>query len=361
MPPEILGTHDPYNYKVDVYAFSFFAYELITGKKPFPDNQFKTKFKLMNAISKGVRPNLKIIENENIRNFLSKCWAPRPSDRPSFLQIVDEIMQQDFKKSFGITKKEDIQKVENYLKLFDDDLKSPNSKDALDMKKEADNGNIAAILAYGHMLFVGQGAITNKEEAFKYFKKAADLGNSYGMYECAYCLRHGFGIQQNIKEAVKYYKMSSEKGNSIAMINLAHMYRNGDEIPCDKNEAVRYYTMSAMKGHINAMFNLGAMFYTGEGIPQNKEEGFKFLKMAASFGHEQAMYLLADILLEDPNTEEEGINYLKMSAEKGYVNSMIKYIGIKMYKDGLDYSDPYLMRYIKMAADHGDMTSKLLC
>ena len=57
-----------------------------------------------------------------------------PSDRPSFLEIVDELMQDKFKKAFGIINQKDIEKVENYLKLFDEDLKSPNSKDALDVK-----------------------------------------------------------------------------------------------------------------------------------------------------------------------------------------------------------------------------------
>lgn len=211
MAPEILGSHDPYNYKVDVYAFSFFAYELITGKSPFYEIKDLNRIKLRKLVLKGERPNISIIKDDTIKNFLQKCWSQKPSERSSFLEIVDELMQDKFKKSFGITDQKSIEKVNNYLNLFDEDLKSPNSKDALDVKKEADKGNVDAIIQYAQMLQTGYGAIMNKSEALKYFKKAVDLGDHNSMYIYAYCLRHGEGIETNIEEAVKYYKMAADK------------------------------------------------------------------------------------------------------------------------------------------------------
>ena len=198
MPPEILGTHDPYNYKVDVYAFSFFAYELITGKSAFYEVKNLTSYTLKKMVVEGKRPNISIIEDDMIKNFLKKCWAQRPSDRPSFLEIVNELMQDKFKKAFGIVDQKDIEKVGNYLKLFDDDLKSPNSKDALDVKKEADKGNIDAIIQYAQMLLTGYGVVMNKEEALKYIKKGSDLNDINATYFYAYCLRHGEGVEKDI-------------------------------------------------------------------------------------------------------------------------------------------------------------------
>lgn len=85
-------------------------------------------------------------------------------------------------------------------------MKSPNSKSVLDWKKKADEGDIDAFIQYAEMLFIGFGALINKEEELKYWKKGADLGNPLAMYNIAYCLRHGYGIQKNIKE---YKKISN--------------------------------------------------------------------------------------------------------------------------------------------------------
>lgn len=102
---------------------------MITGILPF-NGKFKSSFKLIDNVLNGARPDLSMIDDVDIKKFLGKCWSSNPLERPSFLQIVAEIMQDKFKDYFNVNENE----VEDYLDMFDDDLKSSNSKDVLDIK-----------------------------------------------------------------------------------------------------------------------------------------------------------------------------------------------------------------------------------
>lgn len=69
MAPEIISDI-PYTYKVDVYSFSIIAYEIITGKNPYPDAQ--NVFKLLIDVEKCKRPNINSIKDDYIKSLLSK-------------------------------------------------------------------------------------------------------------------------------------------------------------------------------------------------------------------------------------------------------------------------------------------------
>lgn len=363
MAPEIMTHEIPYNYKVDVYAFSLFAYQIFTGKRPFYEKNFN-RYKLTKEVKKGTRPDLSIIQEEFIREFLSKCWSQKPSERPSFLQIVDILMQEKFRNFFEIKNFEQKKEVEEYLDLFDDELKSPYSKDVLDIKKEADNGNIEAIVRYYEMLYFGIGAKVDKEEAVKYLKKAADMHHFESMYLYARCLRHGMGVPVNKGAAVGYYNMAAKYGNTQAMLNLGHMYYKGDEIPLEKNVAAQYYKMAAQLGNTNGMINYGKMLILGEGIPANKQEGISYIKMAADLGNEQAMLFYSEIISTEKDlsmNEEESIEYLKESARKGHVPAMYEYVMKMFFKNNVDHSDKDFFRYLKICADYGYQQVKTIC
>lgn len=198
MAPEICSGKGNYNYKVDVYAFSFVAYELITGILPF-NGKIKSSFKLIEDVSNGVRPDLSMINDVDIKSFLEKCWSSNPLERPSFLQIVAEIMQDKFKNYFDVNENE----VEDYLDLFDDDLKSSNSKDALEIKKMADEGDLYSIFQYSYMLYYGNGTEINRKEYVKYLKMAADKGDVYSMKEYEKIINDGDKTEYGKKEEIR--------------------------------------------------------------------------------------------------------------------------------------------------------------
>ncbi|KAJ0962609.1 hypothetical protein J5N97_027731 [Dioscorea zingiberensis] len=107
MAPEILnkGVHTE---KSDVYSFAISINELLTGVVPYTDLRAEaqahtvlemsyTEQQLTAAItSQGLRPVL--VQPEAgvppaLVSLLQKCWAPNPSERPSFEKIVDDLQE----------------------------------------------------------------------------------------------------------------------------------------------------------------------------------------------------------------------------------------------------------------------------
>ena len=137
MAPEIF-LEEKFTYKVDVYSFSIIAYQLLTGKEPFPE--IKTIFKLQKEVTSGKRPDLKCINDEYIRSLLNKWWSMKPDDRPSFHTIIEEIKDGRFKRVFGV---ENNHEVEKYLNIFTNRLPPLHreSNHIQETKKEKPNFN----------------------------------------------------------------------------------------------------------------------------------------------------------------------------------------------------------------------------
>lgn len=188
MAPEIISG-DCYTYKVDVYAFSFVFYELITCKKPFEG--YTSVFGLIDDVKKGKRPDLSLIKEEKIRIFLSKCWSENLTERPTFSQIVEEMMKDEFKRSFGFI---DDNEIDEYIDLFDKKLLDPDLNHGINIQELPIKGNPQEIGMYGFMLLRWIGVKPNKKEAAKYLKYAADKGDIRSMVLCGIMLDSGDGI-----------------------------------------------------------------------------------------------------------------------------------------------------------------------
>lgn len=108
MAPEVFR-HEPYNSKVDVYAFAMIAYELFEGRKPFGSihpveaarracmDNIRPKWGTVNRFGKVVPVELK--------ELVSDCWAPNFEDRPDFHRVY-EILEKKLKElpeTFGST------------------------------------------------------------------------------------------------------------------------------------------------------------------------------------------------------------------------------------------------------------------
>lgn len=113
--PEILEEKKP-NFKADVYSFALIAYLLITGKNPFNDLPFYVQIA---NILKGNRPDLSIIENKQIKAFLTKCWSKDPNDRPMLDEIIVFLCDIDF----FITFQYKIKLVYKYISIFPQEQK----------------------------------------------------------------------------------------------------------------------------------------------------------------------------------------------------------------------------------------------
>lgn len=176
MAPEIIS-EQLYNHKVDTFSFSILAYELLTGKPPFP--HYRTLFKVCNAIQKGERPDLTFIESDEIKNMLSKWWSHNPEYRPSFDEIIKFLKQDKVKKAMNVLNN---QNVEKYIKLFENNLPSLHSKSS-----KVPRFNL----------------MEEKNKIFLQHKKDAENGNTFSSFVCGMELMLIFKKQKDIVECTK--------------------------------------------------------------------------------------------------------------------------------------------------------------
>lgn len=113
-------------------------YELLTGITPFKN--YDSKKKLFDDTKNGIRPDLSMIQDEKIREFVSECWSGNPLERPAFIEIVEELKHERYPKYFNANKEE----VDSYISLFDKDLINPFLLGDLGVKKEAEKGSVEA-------------------------------------------------------------------------------------------------------------------------------------------------------------------------------------------------------------------------
>ncbi|OHS97389.1 hypothetical protein TRFO_36394 [Tritrichomonas foetus] len=86
MAPEIF-MNDPYDFKVDVYAFGMIVYEILTSLEPFPD--INNPMELGMKICNGERPSYPENFSPIFTTLIDRCLAQYPAHRPTFDDIVE--------------------------------------------------------------------------------------------------------------------------------------------------------------------------------------------------------------------------------------------------------------------------------
>ncbi|KAK8835279.1 hypothetical protein M9Y10_026482 [Tritrichomonas musculus] len=385
MAPEVIMDEE-YNYKTDVYSYSIIFYEVFSGKSPYTG--YKSIYRLLDDVKNGKRPNLNHIVNEDIKNFLNRCWSSNPTERPTFAEIVEQMKSERYLQIFEV----DDEFANKYLILFNDQINSEknnlidietlkcksNSGDAesilkysdylikIDLikaaqylKLAADKGNAEAMSRYALMLKRGQGfSAPNPEMAVFYFKRAIDKGSVRAMQQYANMLMYGDGTPPNPEEAVHYYKMAIDLGDAASMNNYGYMLLHGNGIETNKELASRYFKMAIDLGDTASMNNYGDMLSHGRGIKADKEMAVHYYKMAADKGDRRGIHNYAFMLLKGwgiPENKEEAVKLFKQAADMGYVKSYRFYADIvKNCVGNVVGNAKEASRYYKMAADKGD-------
>ena len=95
--PEMLASKDC-TQKSDVYSFGILMWELVSNRLPWeeelgdvteqPEDPLSQREQLYNLILKGIRPILDPAWRADFVGVMQTCWMLRPSDRPSFREIV---------------------------------------------------------------------------------------------------------------------------------------------------------------------------------------------------------------------------------------------------------------------------------
>lgn len=94
MAPELIDGYDFTN-SVDVYAYAFMAYEIITLTRCFPRN---TRWgQVLAAAKENKRPKFPDDPNlDKLKELVTQCWSMNPSERLSFDEIVNALSNKEY-------------------------------------------------------------------------------------------------------------------------------------------------------------------------------------------------------------------------------------------------------------------------
>jgi serine/threonine protein kinase len=94
MAPELFNEGDCSN-RVDVSAFGILLYDILTGEWAWPRTLTPAQLtRRVNLV--GERPPIGAIAAPFRAALVAKCWAQNPQDRPSFIEIFGELVQNKF-------------------------------------------------------------------------------------------------------------------------------------------------------------------------------------------------------------------------------------------------------------------------
>lgn len=95
LAPEIILDDDShYSNKIDVYSYAMVLYELVTYNKPYYEKEDIRILDLCKLVSKGRRPTIQHSSEfpDEYVELIERCWDSNPDNRPSFIQIVKDFM-----------------------------------------------------------------------------------------------------------------------------------------------------------------------------------------------------------------------------------------------------------------------------
>lgn len=90
MAPELLsGKCTMVTEKIDVYSFGIVMWELLTGEEPYSDMHCASI--IGGIVNNTLRPQIPTWCDPEWKSLMQSCWAPDPSERPSFSEISQKL------------------------------------------------------------------------------------------------------------------------------------------------------------------------------------------------------------------------------------------------------------------------------
>lgn len=325
--------------KSDVFSYAMLAYEIITENRSLSNfAQSVQSFDELREI-KNMMPDITSIGDENIRNFIMKCFSPNPNDRPSFSDIITELEKDHFKEYMKVgeidlekyylfkyktsAEKGDPDAMNAYACLLEQGIRFRVSIDEIIRfyKSAIEKGSVKAMFNYGRMLYFGDGIPRDEQEGIKLWKMAVDNGNTYAMNNLAFLLYTGENIPEDKEKALIYYNMAALKGNFSAIHNLACIYRNGFKTQKDLKKAVDILNMGIELKDPESMCKCADIYrYGGVGLNADKKKAMELYQMAINEGNTDAMPSYADMLRDNEGgvcDKQKALDLYKRAMNKG--------------------------------------------
>lgn len=244
-------------------------------------------------------------------------------------------------------------------------VKPPPTKEevARQVAEEAFQGNSEALFKYAGLLEKGEGVAEDKVKALLLYKLLGEEGNLDALMKYGELKMNDVDLPDEKADRAKLFKELADKGLVQAMSLYAELL-NGEGEPHDFEEAAKYFKLAAEKGDVFSIGQYGKMLMSGIGVDENIDEASKYLKDAADAGNVQSMYLYALIRYGQLKSavevdKEEATAYFKCAADQGHETSMFYYGLILSRGDVIPADKEEGLRYIQMAAQHGDKCAAL--
>lgn len=376
MAPEFLENYQTFknNLKIDVYAFGITMFYLWTGIAPF--SLYSTPYAITNAVLSGIRPEFPDETPENIADLIRRCWSQGPESRPTFSDIVDELLSDSFadqnqdkcfieykkeldeyrpnakkptslsiekKHSVGLTPKKDIPHTEPHkkkahmpIKKSDDSASSNSSPVLQNLINDTKNGNFSSELELAFALYRGTYGKVDKKSALYHFSQVANKTKNKedqktAEYFCATILIE----DNNYAQAERYLKRARDHGSADASFAQAELM-SSKKIKCESSDVLyKLYETAAKKGDIvkiQAIRKVVSLLLNEKfdlTIANRKKIAYEFIEEGSLLGDQEMMHKYSQIL-------EYGIGGVKQNI--GEAKKLLDILKFRYIPSQIDYA-----------------------
>lgn len=116
----------------------------------------------------------------------------------------------------------------------------------------------------------------------------ADAGDVSAQFELGRRYFKGDGLEQNDDEAVRWLRLAAEGGFPRAQAGLGWMYAAGRGVKKDETLSFSWYERAAVAGFPVAQWMLGRYYEMGIGVNKDRELAARWYEKAAAQGNEKA-------------------------------------------------------------------------
>lgn len=123
-PPEVI-VGNKYTKYSNIYSLSFMIYQILTRKMLFATLRRRSIIALQNDIHNGIRPDISLIQNNDVAAFLQRCWNNNPKERLTIDEVIDFITSQQFCSYFNLL---DHELIKRYLDIYGEEFNNLKDK-----------------------------------------------------------------------------------------------------------------------------------------------------------------------------------------------------------------------------------------
>jgi uncharacterized protein len=139
-------------------------------------------------------------------------------------------------------------------------------------------------------------------------RKLAEEGNVAAQNRLGLFYQVGKGVTQNYGQAKRWFEEAAKQGHAEAQINLGSLYLRGDAPPQSPQMALFWFSRAAEQGVVPAFAKLGQMYQEGQGVPQDFVQAYMWFHLAATNGEApsaERRHMLATKMTQDQIMQAE--------------------------------------------------------